>query len=129
MKVLRANQVKFRENSLRVVRPKQWNRLPPHIKNAKNLSVFKQLIKIWNVVLCKCNFCFLNLWFKYNTISFPYIKFAILFFHHLIFDTASYLIKTFSPNSTLHLFLYFQFWFNCLSCNLPKYSWCNVWND
>ena len=45
LKVLRANQVKFSEKSLRVLGPKIWNRLPPHIKNAENLSAFKQMIK------------------------------------------------------------------------------------
>ena len=35
LKVVTANQVKFVEKSLRVLGPKIWNRLPPHIKNAK----------------------------------------------------------------------------------------------
>ena len=45
LKVVRANQVKFGEKSLRILGPKIWNRLPPHIKNAENLSAFKRLIK------------------------------------------------------------------------------------
>ena len=47
LKVVRANQVKFVEKSLRVLGPKIWNILPPHIKNAENLSAFKRLIKTW----------------------------------------------------------------------------------
>ena len=45
LKVVRANQVKFGEKSLRVLRPNIWNRLPPHIKNGENLSAFKRLTK------------------------------------------------------------------------------------
>ena len=57
LKVIRANEVKFGENSLAVLGPKVWNRLPPQIKNAKNLSAFKRLIKTWDGVSCKCNLC------------------------------------------------------------------------
>ena len=57
LKVQRANQVKFGERSLRVLGPKIWNSLPPHIKSAQNLSVFKHLIKSWDGVSCKCNLC------------------------------------------------------------------------
>ena len=45
LKVARAIQVKFGEKSLRILRPKIWNRLPPHIKNAENFSASKRLIK------------------------------------------------------------------------------------
>ena len=38
LKVVRANQVKFGEKSLRVLGPKIWNRLPPHIKYTENLT-------------------------------------------------------------------------------------------
>ena len=55
LKVARANQVKFGEKRLRVLRPKILNRLPAHIKNAENLSVFKRLIKTCDGVSCKCN--------------------------------------------------------------------------
>ena len=37
LKAVRANQVKFGEKSLKVLGPKIWNRLPPHIKNVGNL--------------------------------------------------------------------------------------------
>ena len=57
LKVVRANQVRFGEKSLTVLRPKIWNRLPPHIKNTANLSAFKRLIKTWDDVSCKCNLC------------------------------------------------------------------------
>ena len=39
-KVVRDNQVKSDEKSLRVLGPKIWDRLPPHIKNSENLSSF-----------------------------------------------------------------------------------------
>ena len=57
LKVVRASQVKFGQKSVRVLGPKIWNRLPPHIKNAENLSAFKRLIKTWNDILCKWNLC------------------------------------------------------------------------
>ena len=47
--------MKFGEKSLRVLGPKIWNRLPPYIKNAENLSAFKRLIKTWDGFTCKCN--------------------------------------------------------------------------
>ena len=57
LKVLRNNQVKSDEKRLRVLGPKICDRLPPHIKNAENLSVFKPLIKTWDGVSCRCNLC------------------------------------------------------------------------
>ena len=42
LKVVRADQVKFGEKSLRVLGPKIWNRLLSRIKNADNLSAFKR---------------------------------------------------------------------------------------
>ena len=55
--MVRGNQVKFGENIFRVLGPKTWNRLRPHIKYAKNVSAFKRSIKTWDDVLCKCNLC------------------------------------------------------------------------
>ena len=46
---------------MRIVGPKIWDRLPPHIKNAENLSAFKQLIKTWDGVSRECNLCKKNL--------------------------------------------------------------------
>ena len=40
LKVVRDNQVKSGQKSLRVLGPKIWDRLPPHIKNSENLSSF-----------------------------------------------------------------------------------------
>ena len=57
LKVVRANQSKSGEKSLRVLRPKIWDRLPPHVKNAESLFAFKRLIKTWDDVSCKCNLC------------------------------------------------------------------------
>ena len=51
LKVVRASKVKFGKKCLRLLGPKIWNRLPPHIKNAENLSAFKRLIKAW-VAFC-----------------------------------------------------------------------------
>ena len=55
--MVRGNQVKFSEKILRVLGPKIWNRLPPHVKYAENLPAFKRLIKTWDGVSCKCNLC------------------------------------------------------------------------
>ena len=57
LKVPRKNTVKFGANSLSSLGPKIWNSLPSHIKNAKNLDTFKTLIKVWDGIKCKCNFC------------------------------------------------------------------------
>ena len=40
LKVVRDNQVKSGEKSLRILGPKIWDRLPRHIKNSENLSSF-----------------------------------------------------------------------------------------
>ena len=48
-KVLKPSTVNFDEKSLKVLSPKIWNNVPPHIKNAENLSVFERLIKAWDV--------------------------------------------------------------------------------
>ena len=50
LKVVRTNKVKFGEKGLRVLGPKIWIRLPPHIKNAENPFAFKRLIKTWDGV-------------------------------------------------------------------------------
>ena len=55
LKVVRSNQVKYNEKSLRVLGPMIWNNLPPHCKNNENVSIFKRLIKTWDGVSCKCN--------------------------------------------------------------------------
>ena len=44
LKVVRVNQVKFDEKSLRALGRNIWNRLPPHIKNAENLSAFNRFM-------------------------------------------------------------------------------------
>lgn len=55
--VPRKNTVKFGTNSLSSLGPKIWNSLPSHIKSAKDLDAFKKLIKVWDGISCKCNFC------------------------------------------------------------------------
>ena len=57
LKVVKANQVKIGEKSLKVLGPKIWNRLSPHIKNTENLLAFKRLRTTKEGVLCKCNLC------------------------------------------------------------------------
>ena len=43
--MVRVTEVKFGEEIFGVLGPKIWNRLPPLIKYAENVSAFKQLIK------------------------------------------------------------------------------------
>ena len=43
--VAKLNQVKLGKRIFRVLGPKICNDLPPHVKKAENLSVFKRLIK------------------------------------------------------------------------------------
>ena len=51
------NQVSFGDKSLRYYGPKTWNSLPFHIKSSENLEAFKNIIKHWNGVSCKCKVC------------------------------------------------------------------------
>ena len=53
----RPNQTKFGSNSLMSIGPQIWNGLPNEIKSAKNLEIFKFLIKQWNGPICKCSAC------------------------------------------------------------------------
>ena len=50
-------QVSFGDKSLRCYGPKIWNSLPFHIKSSENLEAFKNIIKNWNGVSCKCKVC------------------------------------------------------------------------
>ena len=51
------NQVSFGYKSLRYYGPKIWNSLPFHIKSSENLEAFKNIIKSWAGVSCKCKVC------------------------------------------------------------------------
>ena len=51
------NQVSFGDKSLRYYGPKIWNSLRFHIKSSDNLETFKNIIKNWNGVSCKCKVC------------------------------------------------------------------------
>ena len=42
LKVVKQSPVKFGSRNLRVLVPKIWNSLPPHVKNAENLFAFKR---------------------------------------------------------------------------------------
>ena len=53
----RPNQVTFGSNSLRAMGPKIWNCLPNELKSAEILKSFKNLIKQWDGLTCKCNAC------------------------------------------------------------------------
>ena len=53
----RPNQTTFGTNSLRALGPKTWNGLPNEMKSARNINVFKRLIKQWDGVECNCNAC------------------------------------------------------------------------
>jgi len=48
---------KYGTDSLRHMGPKIWNCLSPELKNTKNLTIFKGLIKSWNGPSCNCNAC------------------------------------------------------------------------
>ena len=51
------NQVKFGTNSLRVLAPKIWNKLPENIKSSETLEIFKRNIKAWKGPNCNCSIC------------------------------------------------------------------------
>ncbi len=51
------NSKKYGSYTLRSLGPKIWNKLPTNIKNSKNLSIFKSLIKTWSGPKCHCSSC------------------------------------------------------------------------
>ena len=44
----------FGTKSLTVLGPNVWNKLPTHLKSAKNLFDFKNIIKEWDGESCSC---------------------------------------------------------------------------
>ena len=45
-------------DTLQCLGPRIWNKLPKNIKEAKNLNIFKVLIKTWSgQTTCGCNNC------------------------------------------------------------------------
>ena len=57
LNIPRRNQVTFGAKSLKFHGPKISNALQVNIKSAENLNTFKNLIKKWNGVSCKCIIC------------------------------------------------------------------------
>ena len=51
------NQFSFGDKSLRSYGSKIWNSLPFHKKSSENLEAFKNIIKNWIGVSCKCKVC------------------------------------------------------------------------
>ena len=51
------NQVSFGDKTLGCYGPKIWNLLPFYIKSSENLEGFKNIIKSWKGVSCKCKVC------------------------------------------------------------------------
>ena len=51
------NTKRYGTNTLRSMGPKIWNNLSTEQKNAKNLNIFKELIKTWSGPECGCNAC------------------------------------------------------------------------
>ena len=55
--VLTINQVSFGDQTLRCYGSKIWNLLPLYIKSSENLEGFKNIVKSWKGVSCKCKVC------------------------------------------------------------------------
>jgi hypothetical protein len=53
----RVNTVNYGLHSFRYHGAKIWNMLPPDVKNANSLNVFKNQLLKWNGPLCNCSFC------------------------------------------------------------------------
>ena len=49
--------VKFGKRSISSLGPSVWNNLPAHLKQCKNLSNFKKMLKNWNGEQCSCQIC------------------------------------------------------------------------
>ena len=60
LNISRKRQVTFGTKTLESLGPKHWNNLRYHIKSAKNLNVFKNLIKKWNSCSCSSNVCLID---------------------------------------------------------------------
>ena len=54
MTIVKPNYFIFTEKNLSTIAG-NMDDLPPQIKNAENLFVFKQMMKTWGGVSCKCN--------------------------------------------------------------------------
>ena len=57
LNIPRKKWVAFGTKSLESLGPKIWNNMPHHLKFAKNLTIFKNLIKKLNGSSCSCNVC------------------------------------------------------------------------
>ena len=57
LKTISVRTTTFGTKSLTVLRPTVWNKLPAHLKTAKNLVDFKKLIKEWDGESCSCLLC------------------------------------------------------------------------
>ena len=51
------NQVTFGATSIRYLGSKICNSLPFHIRSSESLTTFKRIIKIWDMISCKCPIC------------------------------------------------------------------------
>ena len=50
--------ITYGKNSLRVIAPSVWNKLPNDLRTAPSLQFFKGLIKTWNEFEhCQCKMC------------------------------------------------------------------------
>ena len=57
LEIIKSNQTRFGTKVSRYLGPKVWNSLPYNIKLSENLTIFKNLVKKWNVTVCTCNIC------------------------------------------------------------------------
>ena len=55
--VPRRNTTKYGDKSLRVLGAHVWNSLPENVKVINSLSCFKEYMKDWFGVNCKCYMC------------------------------------------------------------------------
>ena len=51
------NTVKYGKRSIKYNGPQLWNSLPDEMKTSSTLSAFKQNVKLWCGIECKCGFC------------------------------------------------------------------------
>ena len=69
------NHVSLGDKSLRYYGLKIWNSLSFHIKSSENLEAFKNIIRNWDGISCKC-----KVW-KYHQVLANYFKHNILRLH------------------------------------------------
>ena len=73
------NQKTYGYKNLKVLGQKIWINLPYHVKSSGKLDTVKNLLKIWDGNLCKCNLC--KKWYSLKSFIPQYYLFSLFYFY------------------------------------------------